>query len=289
MELRNIRSFVKVTELGSITSAAKELGYAQSTVTLQIRQLEEELNINLFNRNGKKLTLSDSGKDFLHYAYQIIKYETNAINHFTINNEPKGNLKIGIMETICYSDYSKLFQDFTLAHPTVSLTIQVATTHQALENLDKGNYDVIFLLDNKIQNPNMVTVREYPTDISFFCSSSHPLVNEKKVCLERLLHEPFILTEKGCNYRDVFETDLAARNLKLNCRTEIGYTKFIIDAVSNQLGISLLPSFSLQEALEEGEISLLKISDYQIQMYIQVIYSSKRPITPPLHAFLNSL
>lgn len=289
MEIRNIRSFIKITELGNITKAASYLGYAQSTVTLQIQQLEDELGVDLFNRNGKKLTLSDNGKEFLQYAYQIIKYESKAINHFAISNEPKGILNIGVMETVCSSNYTKLFQNFSATHPTVSLNIQIATTHQALENLDNGTFDVIFLLDNKIHRPDLVTVREYPVDISFFCSSCHPLANEKVVYLERLLQDPFILTEKGCNYRNVFETDIAMRNLSLNCSTEIGYTKYIIDAVENQLGIGLLPAFTLQEALDEGKISLIKIADYQIQMYIQVIYSNKRPIAPPLYAFLNTL
>ena len=75
----------------------------------------------------------------------------------------------------------------------------------------------------------------------------------------------------------------------MNCTTEIGYTNYIIDAVSNQLGIGLLPAFTLQEALDEGKISLIKMADYQIQMYIQVIYSNKRPIAPALYAFLNTL
>lgn len=289
MEIRNIRSFIKVTELGSITKAAIHLGYAQSTITLQIRQLEDELGVDLFNRNGKKLTLSDNGKEFLQYAYQIIKYESKALNHFTITNEPKGSLNIGVMETVCSSNYSNYFHNFSAVHPSVSLNIQIVTTHQALENLDNGTFDVIFLLDNKIHRPDLVTVRAYPIDISFFCSSSHPLAKENVVYLDRLLQEPFILTEKGCNYRNVFETDIAMRNLSLNCKTEIGYTQYIIDAVGGQLGIGLLPAFTLQDALDEGKISLIKMADYQIHMYVQVIYSNKRPIAPPLYAFLNTL
>lgn len=289
MEIRNIRSFVKVAECGSFTKAAKELGYAQSTITMQMQQLENELHINLFNRNGKKLSLSDCGLEFLQYAYQIIKYETMAVDHFKLSNEPEGTLKIGVMETICSSDYSMLFQHFSHLYPKVSLTIQIVTSHQAIELLEKGFYDVIFLLDNKLHKSDFVTVRKYPTDISFFCSSSHPFVHEKELSLDSLIQEPFILTEKGCNYRDIFEKELVARDLTLNCITEIGYTKYIIDAVTKQLGIGLLPAYALKNALANGEISLIKLPDYQIQMYIQVIYSNKRPVTPSLHAFLKTL
>lgn len=289
MEIRYIRSFVKVAEFGSITKAAQELGYAQSTITMQIRQLETELQIQLFNRNGKILTLSHSGREFLQYAYQIIKYESMAIDHFTLSGEPEGTLRIGVMETLCSSDYTRIFQHFSHIYPKVSLTIQIVTSGRALDYLEKGYFDIIFLLDNKVNKTDMVTVREYPTDISFFCSSSHPLANEKELYLDRLLNEPFILTEKGCNYREEFENEIDARGLSLNCITEIGYTKYIIQAVSDQLGIGLLPTYVLLEALEEGEISLVKLTDYQIHMYIQVIYSNKRPMTPSLHAFLKTL
>lgn len=289
MEIKNIRTFVKVAEFGNFTKAAQELGYAQSTVTMQIQQLESELHVNLFDRNGKRIHLSASGKEFLQYAYQIIKYESMAVEHFSLSGEPEGELNIGIMETICASGFVSLFQNFCRHYPKVSLNLQIVTTHQALDSLEKGKFDLIFLLDNKISRPDMVTVREYPADISFFCASGHPLASRKDIPLELLVQEPFILTEKGCNYRQVFESEIAARGLTLSCITEIGYTPYIIQAVSHRLGIGLLPAMTLTEALRDGSISLLLVHNYQIRMSIQVVYSNRRRISLPLHAFLDSL
>lgn len=289
MEIKNIRTFVRVAELGNFTRASQELGYAQSTVTTQIQQLEGELHVNLFERNGKRISLSAAGKEFLQYAYQIIKYESMAVEHFSFSGEPEGELKIGIMETICASDYASIFQNFSQTFPKVNLTLQIVTTHQAMDYLEKGKFDLIFLLDNKITHPDFITVREYPTDIYFFCASSHPLAREKEVSLERLLQERFILTEKGCNYRQVFESDLAARGQSLRCITEIGYTQYIIQAVSHELGIGLLPSITLTGALSRGVISVIPVENYQIRMFIQVIYNNKRRTPLPLRAFLDTL
>lgn len=289
MELKNIRTFIKVAELENFTKASLELGYAQSTVTMQIQQLENELHANLFERNGKRIRLSAAGREFLKYAYQISKYETMALDHFHRTEEPEGTLNIGIMETICSSDYTNFFNNFLEKYPKISLRLEVVTTFKAMEDLDKGIFDLIFLLDEKILRPNWKTARTFPADISFFCASSHPLAGQEEVPLERLLQESFILTEKGCNYRNVFEKDLMDAGYVLKCITEIGHTSYIIKAVARQLGIGLLPVFTLKDALERGEIALIGVKDYRISLSIQVIYNTQRMLSLPLKVFLNEL
>lgn len=289
MELKNIRTFIKVAELENFTQAAQELGYAQSTVTAQVQQLEHELRANLFERNGKHIRLSASGREFLAYAYQISKCETMAVHHFLRDDQPEGTLSIGIMETLCCSHYTDLLHSFSQRYPKVSLKLEVSTTLKAMAELDRGAFDLIFLLDRSTVRPDWQTARSFPADISFFCAAAHPLAGQRAVPVERLLRERFILTEKGCNYRQVFEHDLLTQGLKLDCATEIGHTGYIIQAVSRQLGIGLLPSFTLQDALAQGTIALIDVKDYHIQLDIQVIYNTQRQISSPLQAFLREL
>mgnify|MGYP000877094533 CR=1 FL=1 len=289
MEIKNVKTFIKVAELENFTRAAQDLGYAQSTVTMQIQQLEQELQTQLFERNGKLISLSSAGKEFLQYAYQIVKYESMALEHFLFEEEPKGKLSIGVMETVCASSYSQLFYDFLSRHPKVSLKLLVSTTFEALELLEKGKLDLIFLLDNKVHHQDWKTAREFPAEISFFCASDHPLAQLGEVSLDRLLEETFIMTERECNYRHVFENDLAAMGKSLRCSMEIGHTEFIIDAVLNQLGIGLLPSFTLKKELEKGRISLIQVKDYHLTMWVQVIYNQNRFLSPALKVFIKEL
>lgn len=289
MELKNINTFIKVAELGNITRASTELGYAQSTVTMQIQQLENELHANLFERNGKRIRLSAAGHDFLKYAYLISKYESMAIDHFHRTTEPEGTLNIGIMETICASDYSQFFYDFLEKYPKITLRLEVVTASSAIDYLDKGLFDVIFLLDQKIIRPEWKTIQEFPVEISFFCSSSHPLAKQKEVSMERLLKERFILTEKDCSYRKVFENDLTAMGRKLECVTEIGHTSYIIKAVSRQLGIGLLPTYTLLEERNRGTISLIPIKNYKLHLPLQIIYNSQHRITLPLKTLFEEV
>lgn len=289
MELKNINTFIKVAELGNITKASAELGYAQSTVTMQIKQLENELHANLFERNGKRIRLSAAGRDFLKYAYPISKYEAMAIDHFHQTTEPEGTLNIGVMETLCSSDYANFFYNFLEKYPKIALHLEVVTASSAVDYLDKGLFDVIFLLDQKTIRPEWKTIKEFPTEISFFCSASHPLVKQKEVSMERLLEERFILTEKGCSYRRVFENDLTAMGQKLECVTEIGHTSYIINAVSRQLGIGLLPTFTLLEERNRGTISLIPVKDYNIHLPLQVIYNSQHRVSLALKTFFQEV
>lgn len=289
MEIRNIRSFLRVAEMGSFSKAAQELGYAQSTVTAQVQQLESELKCSLFDRNGKRVSLSGAGREFMQYAYQIIQYDSMTLAHFSASGEPRGTLTIGITEPIFASAYVSILQSFQKKYPLVSLKLQTVTAYQAMDLLDKGVFDLIILLDHKSSSPNRITVREAPVEICFFSAAAHPLAEEKEVFLERLLQENFVLPEKGCSYRQTFENELAARGKRLHCQTETGCSPYLLQAVQTQQAVGLLPCFALSEAMAKGTVSPIQVKDYRIRMFLQVIRSSKRQVSLPLKVFLEEL
>lgn len=287
MEMRNIKTFIRVAELGNFSRAAQDLGYAQSTVTTQIQMLEKELQVTLFERNGKHVSLSGAGKEFLEYAYQMQRYEAMAINHFASGQEPHGSVTIGVMETICASHYGEIFRIFRKRYPRVDLKVVVATTLECMEMLEKGTLDVILTVDKKLHHPHWVSAHEIPTEICFFCSADHAFAGRKEIPMERLIRENFIQIEEGCNYRQAFEQYLHDRGKYIANVMEIGYTRLIIDAVAAGLGVSLLPMFTLEEALERGEIAVFSVQGYSISMLMQVIYSENRWLAPALQAFLD--
>ncbi len=287
MEIRNIKTFIRVAEIGNFSKAAADLGYAQSTVTTQIQMLEKELQVTLFERNGKRVTLSGAGKEFLEYAYEIQMCEAMALDHFAAGQEPRGKVTVGVMETICASHYGEIFRIFRKRFPKVVLKVVVATTLECMEMLEKGALDVILTVDKKLHHPHWISAHEIPTEICFFCSSDHPFAGEREVPMEMLIRENFIQIEEGCNYRQAFEQYLNDRGEYISNVMEIGYTRLIIDAVAGGLGVSLLPMFTLEEALEREEIAVFSVKGYSISMLMQVIYSENRWLAPPLQAFLD--
>lgn len=287
MELRNLKTFAKVAEIGNFSRAAQELGYAQSTVTMQIQALEQELQATLFERNGKRITLSPAGEEFREFAYEILRQERRAIDYFQKDSEPTGLIKVGVMETMCASRYGDIFKGFLKRFPKVKLKIFVASSLDCMAMLDKGELDVILTVDKKLNRPNWKTAHEKETEISFFCSKKHPFAKRKSVAVDELIKENFIQIEEGCNYRQAFEQYLADQGKWVRNIQEVGYTSMIIDCVADNLGVSLLPKFTLEQALQEDRIALINVKGYSISMLMQVIYSKNRWATPALRAFME--
>ena len=128
MELRNIKSFIKVAEFENFSKAAEVLGYAQSTITLQIQQLEQELGVNLFDRIGKRVLLSEKGRAFLSYANDMVQLEAEAIETVSENTTPTGTLRIGTIESIASSFLPLLLEEDLKKCPQVHLDIIIGVT-----------------------------------------------------------------------------------------------------------------------------------------------------------------
>lgn len=285
VELRNIETFILAAELNSFTRAAERLDYAQSTVTAQIKALEQELGIELFVRNGKRITLSAAGRDLLRYARQLQAMEKEIRSHFIEAAWPAGRLHAGVLESISASPYMEFLGPFLKAYPDVQLKVTIDTTLHLMEMLRKGEVDVIVLVDRLNADPAFRIVYSIPVPIIFFASAGSPFKAGEAVSLQELVHETWLLTEKGCNYRQALEEELARRGLYIDARLEIGSTRAIIDLAAQGRGISLLPLFDLTEPLQQGRIQLLTISDYCLNMDIQVLVSRERWIPPAVRCF----
>ena len=105
--------------------------------------------------------------------------------------------------------------------------------------------------------------------------------------MDTVLEENFIMIEEGCNYRQAFEQYVVEQRGRRPSITEIGYTRLIIDAVIENLGVSLLPRFTLEEALREKKVALFSVKGFQLSMLMQVIYSKNRWVSPAMKAFIE--
>lgn len=287
MEIRNLISFKKICELNSFTKAATELGYSQSTVTMQIKQLESELEINLFDRIGKTIQLTNDGHNFLEYANEIILIADNAKLAMGKNSIIKGELKIGLLESVCTAYLPQILNKFHTAFPDVNTIIKIGTYNELATMLNTNTIDILWTFDMPIESKDWNKVYSYENDISVICSPENQLTTLPVISLSDLITNPFIFTEQNCSYRTIFESKLNSLGLQPNVFLEIGNTEIIKKFTASDLGISILPQFTIIDELKNNKISCLNVSDYKLTMEGQLFVHKNKWLTGSINEFVG--
>ena len=287
MEFRQLNTFIQVAQFQSFSKAAEHLGYSQSAVTVQIRLLEQELHTRLFDRMGKRILLTSQGQEFLHCANTILyEVEKARCSMETEESELHNPLRIGTIESLCFSKLPPIIHYFREHHPKVELRIITASPEELIALMEQNELDLIYILDTPRWTKDWVKVMEIPENMVFVCSPHTSFATDAELSIAELLDKPFFLTEKDANYRQAFDQALAQRRLDLRPHLEISNTEFIIHMLEQNDGISLLPYFAVQKELEEGRLSLLTVTDIQIVMYRQILYHKSKFVTEEMKKFI---
>lgn len=288
MEIRNIRTFLRVAELQSFTKAADQLGYSQAAVTVQIKQLEEELGTQLFDRIGRHIKLTEHGIQFMDHAMKVLKAAEDASTFVHKDENPSGKLRIGSIASLSMGVLPLVLLEFRTLCPQVETSIETSRfVTELLDMMRQNDVDLLYFLDRKLYSSEWIKVFERPETIVFVTYPSHPLAGKKDVPMERLLEEPLILTTRGVSYCDDLEQMLAAQGLELHPFLEIGDTDVIIKLLLQQAGISFLPQYLVQEYLDAGILTMITTDIPVIQMWSQLIYHKNKWITPQMRIFID--
>ncbi|SCZ80249.1 LysR family transcriptional regulator [Acidaminobacter hydrogenoformans] len=289
MELRNVTTFLKVAESGSFTKAAEQLGYVQSTVTVQIQQLEKEIGFPLFDRIGKKVSLTPMGQEFIVYANQL---ERIAAESKQIGKNPKnysGHLRIGVLESLFVWLIEDLLIEYHNEFPNVSVETKTASGSDLFNLLRQNQLDLIYLLDKKITEKDCVRTFAWPVKIVFVTSPEHPITKMKKIAFQDVLQYPLILTEKNGIYRKALEDFASERNTLITPYWEIDNTGTIVKLIKHGLGIAFLPEYTVNESVEGHELVALEVEDCSIEFWSQLFYNKNKWITPPMDGFIKMI
>ena len=286
MELRTINTFLKVASTQNLSKAAEQLGYTQSNVTVQIKKLEKELGLELFERIGKHIYLTDKGKDFIFYANRIIQDAESAMAFSKEETSPTGKLRIGGVESVCTGLLPDLLIEFHKICPNVEVIIKSGPTNALLDMAASNEIDLILTMDHKIYKKEWVCAFEKQEDIIFVTLRKNTSSN-KTVLIEELIKEPFILTETGAAYRYELERSLAQMNLQIQPILEIGNTETIINLLKRGMGYSYLPKFTVYNELKSGTLTKVNTNLLDVKMSHQLLYYKNKLITKQMEIFIN--
>ena len=287
MEFRQVQTFMQISQVKNFSKAAEILGYSQSAVTVQVRQLENELGVRLFDRTGKKVTLTPQGKEFLIHANKIIDDMLKAKEAMNDTNELKNPLHIGTIESLCTVKLPEIVQKFRDEHPKVRIQITIDSPERLFQMMEHNELDVIYILDTPRWNKNWIKVMEEAEPVIFVSTPHYKAAEKEEVKIEEILTEPFYLTERNANYRQALEQELALRKQTLSPVLECSDTAFIKNMLKTGKGLSYLPLFVVEKDIKEGKIAKLNVKDIDITMYRQVFYHANKYMTKEMEKFVE--
>lgn len=289
MDLRSLNTFIQVAEMNSFTRAGTSLGYSQPTVSFQIKQLEKELGVQLFERVGHTVCLTDAGRHALAYAQQICRMSQEMAEGAESPRELRGEIRLATADSLCTPLILQTFASFRAEHPKVSLHVTTAGTAELFRLLDHNEVDLVCTLDNHIYNTNYIIANEEKIGVHFVAPANHPLSARGPLTIEELLHQPFLLTEKDMSYGRLLHERLARFSREIQPILEIGSADLICKLVSDGLGLSFLPDYVTEAAVRDGRIVRLDVRDFEIDVWKQLLYHKDKWMSRPMQAAIAHL
>ena len=286
MELRNLITFIHVAELGSFTRAAEQLGYSQSTISFQIKQLEDELGCLLFERINHTITLTEQGHELVSYAHRV-RALTEDFKETLAKEELSGHLHIVTPDSICEEMISAHYADFHRKYPSIFIRFSTGDSGNMLDMLDHNEADVIITVDQRLYNKDYIVAKEQWIPMHFVASSKSRFAHHKGLSIKDIIEEPFVLTEYGQGYRRVFDIELAKRSLEITPVLEIGRTDIITSVLIENDMISFLPDFVTDELIASGKLCHLDIVDMNIDIWKQLIYHKNKWLSKSMKTFIE--
>ncbi|MEV7884185.1 LysR family transcriptional regulator [Streptomyces sp. NPDC002817] len=288
MELRLLVTFEKVATVLSFTRAAAELSYAQSSVTNQIRALEDSLGTPLFDRLGSRIRLTEAGERLLPYARQIIELSEEARAAVVDAEEPSGTLAVGTMESLTSYRLPPLLELFHHRHPKVRLSLRTTLGDETRQALRQGTYDVGFLMEPETEHAGLESRVLAPEPLVLVAAPGHPLARRTAALkTEDLTEVQLVGTEPGCPYRDLFESELVHRTGSPPPFMEFGTIEATKRGVAGGLGVALLPRVTVGAELASGALVELPWEP-PFQLYTQVAWRAGKRLPRHLTLFIEA-
>ncbi len=289
MDIKNLESFRVVAELRSFTRAAELLGFTQSTVSFQIRQLEEELSVQLFDRNNRTVTLTNEGRRLLPIAYNILRLSAEAGHIAGSEEAPSGLVRLGIAESLADWQMREKFARFHALYPNIRLQLITGSTVDTFLRLQRNEVDLIYTLDRQTFDSKLVTALEAPVNMCFVTRWDHPLAGRERISALELLDTDLLLTEEGMSYRAMLDEALSSRGRRIGPLIESGDTHLICELLRQGVGISYLPDFVIEEDLRRGTLVTLNVQDINLPIWRQLFYARNKWVSPEMQQVIELL
>lgn len=284
--LHQLKVFEATARHGSFTRAAEELFLTQPTVSMQVKQLTKAIGLPLFEQVGKRLFLTDAGKELFATCQEIFqKLEQLEMTIADLKGMKQGKLRLATITTTKYF-MPRLLGPFCQQYPGVDVSLIVTNHEQVIDRL-ANNQDDLYVMS---QLPENIDVKAHPfleNPLVVVAPSNHPLTAEKNISLKRLAEEPFIMREPGSGTRRALQNMFDSEKLSVKVRLELGSNEAIKQAIAGGLGLSVLSRHTL--LTDNSDVTILDAAGFPIERYWYVVHLAGKQLSVVAQTFYEYL
>lgn len=288
MEIKYLNTFKAILETGSFQKAAERLNYAQSTITLQMQLLEQELSVKLFEKIGRKMKLTQAGKELIPYVDNVIEAVQQMENYGKDSQELTGSLRIAIPETLLTYQMPQILKQFRQRAPNIKLSIQSSNCYDIRAQVMNGTVDigVHYEIDGYGNSVVLEKLRQYEfvligsPELDSFETNFTSQDQRKELCL--------LADQSSCYYKK-FAGYLKAKNIVLESEVNLFSTEAIKQLVKENLGIAYLPRFTVEKELSNKILQEIPTAIQDKWIGTVCTYHKNKWLSPAMHLFFQLL
>ncbi|MCG8639952.1 MAG: LysR family transcriptional regulator [Desulfobacterales bacterium] len=289
MELRQLKTFQVVARLLSFNRAAEILHYAPSTVSTQIRLLEEEFGVPLFDRLGKRVRLTSAGQMLVRYAQRMLDIEKETVAKVAGWEEPHGTISIRIPQSVGTYLLPSVLHKFQQCYPKIGFDIRTCAYDTLIHELKNGITDLAFLLADSIPFSELKTELLRVEPLFLVSSPQHPIAAQSVLRIGDLAGQSILLPKYDCSYKMLFEQILFEEKVGPATFMEINSIEAIKQCVLKGIGVAMMPVMAITAELAQQKLAILPWSEEKLETAILMIWHRDKWLPPTLQAFMDTV
>ncbi len=266
MEIRQLKAFLAIAEAKTFTAGARRVNVTQAAISMQIRQLEDEVGLQLFTRTPRRVILTEAGEYLLERARKILREHDSALAEIAeVAGAEYGRLRIGSASgTFAMNQLPWIMRGLREKFPNGELTVGAGTSQKLVERIMHGEIDTAFI-SLPVDNTNVTTESLFSDEIVAIAHPKHRLAKEKYISAATLAGESLILGERGGNTRRMIDEFFAAANVKPNVTMELSRGEAVTAMVENSLGVGMAGMKTVAKEIREGRLTSWLIEGAEIK------------------------
>src|SRR5579859_517208 len=291
MEFHQLTYFLAAAQTQNFRKAAELCLVAQSALSRQIAALEDELEIELFTRKNKRVTLTPAGQEFaIHVRSALEQLQEGQQMLSEVQAGQRGTIRVGCVESLAATFLPTLFASFHQQYPHVRLKVKVKHTDELITFVEQGALDLGLILDPMLHSEILIVKELFRQPLQALVPAQHPLARQAApLTLEHITAEPLVLLEETSRLGKITKRIFGQRGLSVRPIIEIESVEGLKELVRQGTGITLTLPALIRPSQADNDLALLPIADLSEEFIFALVYRRFGPISQAARAFINAI